>query len=302
MTDGLFPDDAIIRRVDGELVLLLGGTRALLMQLAHPLVARGVAEHSGFGADPFARLQRTLDASYTIVFGTATEARRTARQVHNVHRRVKGEGYEANDPELLLWVHSTLVDTALRIHARFLGPLPDHEAEAYYAQSMIVAELLGVPLELQPPDLRAFRAYVRGQVGTLEVSDDARRLAESVLHPRVPLGTVVGEPLALVIRNLTAGLLPPPLRRAYGLSWDPARQAAFAAASLAARQLLPLVPSRWRRAQLQLPTGLLGGQAPSPAGTTRHAAASSSRTSSAGRRTPSHRPAPASSHSTTSTP
>jgi uncharacterized protein (DUF2236 family) len=299
---GLFADDDVIRRVDGELVLLLGGTRALLMQLAHQLVAKGVAEHSGFEADPFSRLQRTLDASYTIVFGTAEEAHRTARRVHNVHRHVRGEGYEANDPELLLWVHSTLVDTALRIHARFLGALAPAEAETYYAQSMQVAELLGVPVALQPPDLTAFRAYVRHQVGTLRVGDDARRLASSVLHPHVPLDAVTGAPLSLVIRNLTAGLLPAPLRRAYGLSWDPARQAAFAAACLAARQVLPLVPTRLRRAQLQVPAALLGGQAPSPTRTTRQGAASSSRTSSPGRRRPSHRPSPASAHSTTSTP
>ena len=297
--DGLFAEDSVIRRVDAELVLLLGGTRALLLQLAHPLVARGVAEHSGFQADPFARLQRTLDASYTIVFGSADAARRTARQVHNVHRRVRGEGYEANDPELLLWVHSTLVDTALRIHARFLRPLPDDEAEEYYRQSMRVAELLGVPLEVQPPDLAAFRTYVRHQVATLTVTDEARRLAATVLHPKVPLGGIVGEPLSLVVRNLTAGLLPAPLRSAYGLSWDPARQAAFAAACLAARSMLPLVPGSWRRAQVTLPQWS-GSSSSSRA--TRHGASSSSRSSVAARRSPSQRPSPVTAHSTTSTP
>ena len=294
---GLFPRGSVIRRVDGELVLLLGGTRALLMQLAHPLVARGVAEHSGFEADPFARLQRTLDASYTIVFGSAEDARRVARQVRAVHRRVKGDGYEANDPELLLWVHSTLVDTALRIHARFLRPLPAAEAEEYYRQSTMVAELLGVPLDRQPPDLAAFRAYVRHQVGTLEVTDEARTLARSVLHPRVPLpapaAAAVGAPLSLAVRNLTAGLLPEPLRRAYGLSWDPARRAAFASACLAARRTLPFVPRSIRRGTLPLPqAGSLTTRQPTP---------SASRTSAAGRRSASQRPSPAGAHSTTST-
>lgn len=289
---GFFPNDAVIRRVDGELVLLLGGTRALLMQLAHPLVARGVAEHSGFEADPFARLQRTLDASYTIIFGTDQEARRTARQVHDIHRGVIGDGYEANDPELLLWVHSTLVDTALRIHARFLRPLGVTDADAYYRQSMQVAELLSVPLDVQPPDLAAFRAYVRRQVGTLTVGDDARRLARAVLHPRVPLGSVVGEPLSIMVRNLTAGLLPPPLRQGYGLSWDPARQAAFAAACFAVRQMLPLVPGSIRRADVTLPQ--------LPSSRTRQASAARSR--AAGRVTPSQHPRPDSTHSTTSTP
>ena len=75
---GLFPPDAVVRRVDGESVLLLGGGRALLMQLAHPLVAKGVAEHSDFRRDPFARLRRTLDATYAIVFGSEAEARAAA--------------------------------------------------------------------------------------------------------------------------------------------------------------------------------------------------------------------------------
>lgn len=240
----LFAEGSVIRRVDAELVLLLGGPRALLMQLAHPMVARGVAEHSGFRADPFARLQRTLDATATVVFGTEAQARRAAAAVDAVHRRVVGDGYRANDPDLLLWVHATLVDTALRIHKRFLRPLADGEAAEYYAQSMRVAELLGVPVAVQPPDLAAFRGYVRRQVATLEVSDDARRLARAVLHPKVP---AVVAPGVAVVRNLTAGLLPPPLRDGYRLPWDPPREAALAAATIALRQTLPLVPVGLRR-------------------------------------------------------
>lgn len=243
---GLFADDAVIRRVDGELVLLLGGPRALLMQLAHPLVARGVAEHSGFQADPFARLQRTLDASFAIVFGSDEQAHAAADGVRVAHRRVRGDGYDANDPDLLLWVHSTLVDTALRMHNRFLRPLPPSEAEEFYRQSMSVAEVLGVPRDHQPSDLAAFRAYVRHAVATLVVSDDARRLAAAVLRPRLP---IIAEPVVILVRNLTAGLLPPPLRRGYGLGWDPLRQAALHAATVASRQTLPLVPAALRRAR-----------------------------------------------------
>src|SRR5689334_10339201 len=43
-----FPPEAVIRRVHSEGVVLLGGGRALLMQVAHPRVAAGVAEHSSF--------------------------------------------------------------------------------------------------------------------------------------------------------------------------------------------------------------------------------------------------------------
>jgi uncharacterized protein (DUF2236 family) len=242
---GLFPDDAVIRRVSGEPILLLGGGRALLMQLAHPQVAAGVADHSGFEKDPFGRLQRTLEATYTIVFGTTEEADLVARQLWAVHEHVTGPGYHANDPELLMWVHATLVDTALRVHARFLRPLNGKDAERYYQDSMVVGEVLGVPRDLQPPNLVAFGRYVRHMVGTLEVTDTARQLADAVLHPRLPF---VAEPGLALARELTAGLLPRPLREQFGLGWDRNRKAALLLAGSASRTVLPRVPSIVRRA------------------------------------------------------
>lgn len=243
---GLFPPDAVVRRVDAEGVLLLGGGRALLMQLAHPQVAAGVADHSDFTTDPMARLRRTLDATFTIVFGTTAQAMQTAASLRAVHDRVVGPGYAANDPALLMWVHATLVDTALRVHARFLRPLPPDDAERYYVESMTVAEVLGVPRAAQPPDLAAFRAYVREMVGSLEVSDTARRLARGILRPRTPLGPAL-EPAVLLARQLTVGLLPAPLRAGYRLSWDRPRQTALMLVGAASRQVLPRVPPMLRR-------------------------------------------------------
>jgi uncharacterized protein (DUF2236 family) len=242
--DGVLPPNAVKRRVDKEAVLILGGGRALLMQLAHPMVAKGVAEHSGFEADPWSRLVRTLQAAYTIVFGTREEAEQTAAVVRAVHDRVTGDGYQANDPALLMWVHATLVDTALRVHTRFLGPLPRRHAARYYDESMIVAEMLGVPIAAQPADIVAFRAYVREMVATLEVSDDARELAAAVLRPRMPW---LAEPVFEVGRQLTVGLLPRPLREQYGFRWDRNRKAALLAAGLASRQVLPRLPALLRR-------------------------------------------------------
>jgi uncharacterized protein (DUF2236 family) len=244
VNEGVFPRDAVVRRVNKEAVLVLGGGRALLMQLAHPMVAKGVAEHSGFEADPWSRLVRTLQSAYTIVFGTREEAAQTAAVIHSVHQRVTGEGYRANDPALLMWVHATLVDTALRVHTRFLGPLSRRDASQYYDESKTVAHMLGVPLAAQPPDLPAFRAYVRGMVATLGVSDGARELARSVLHPSTPW---MAEPLFELGRQLTVGLLPRPLREQYGFGWDRNRKTALLAAGLASRQVLPRVPSVLRK-------------------------------------------------------
>ena len=242
--DGLFPRDAVIRRVNGEGVLLLGGGRALLMQLAHPSVAAGVADHSDFQRDPFRRLQGTLDAMTTVVYGSGEQARQMAAILERVHARVVGPGYSANDPELLWWVYATLIDTALRMHRRFLRPLSPPESAEFYAQSLIVAELLGVPASLPPATIDDFNAYIRHMVSVLRVSETARVLSRSVLHPQLPRLT---EPAMELVRQVTAGLTPRPLREQYGLAWDAPRKAALLAAGAAARQVLPRLPSPLRR-------------------------------------------------------
>jgi len=222
----------------------LGRGRALLMQLAHPQVAAAVAAHSSFRTDPGARLRHTLEAAGAVVFGDDAEARGAIRHMRAAHRRVVGPGYAASDPDLQFWVHATVVDTALYVYERFLSPLSTADVGRYYEDSVRVAESLGLPRSAQPADAPAFRAYVDGMVASLAVSDEARELAQAVLRPRTPwtLG-----PWVLGIRQLTVGLLPPRLRREFGLSWDRPRQAMFAAAEVAARQVLPRVPIELRR-------------------------------------------------------
>jgi uncharacterized protein (DUF2236 family) len=243
-----FSDDDPIRRVNREGVLLLGGGRALLMQVAHPSVAQGVADHSDFQADPWSRLIGTLEAVYTIVFGTDEQADRMAASVHAVHERVVGDGYRANDPALLCWVNATLVDTALRVYSTIVGPLSPRDQELLYQQAAEVAELLGCPRSEQPAGLAEFRDYVRTMVGSVEVTPVARNLAASIWRPQVPVpAPLVGPPFALA-KFLTVGMLPAPLRLQYGLRWDRRRKAAFVRGLAAARATYPLLPRPVREA------------------------------------------------------
>jgi len=230
----LFSAGSAIRRVWGHPAVMLGAGRALLLQLAHPAVAQGVIEHSEFARDPFGRLQRTLDVVDRIVWGTTEEAYATAAALRAAHAHVRGDGYDASDPELVLWVHATLVDTALRMHTRWVQPLPRPLADACYADAIVVGELFGVPAERQPPDLDAFRAYMRATVAALgpRIDEPQRALARAVLHPAVPL---VADPAVALARQLTVGQLPPPVREGFGLQWDRPRQAALQATGFGAR-------------------------------------------------------------------
>lgn len=250
---GLFAPDSITRRVNREAVLLLAGGRALLLQVAHPLVAAGVAEHSRFEEDPLQRLLRTLQLTLTIVFGSAAEALAAVRGIERVHARVHGRlehdsgpfragtPYDANDPALLLWVHATLVDSALLAHQRFLGPLSAGERRRFYDESRVTARLFGIPDADVPPTLDAFQAYVRDMLRgpRLAVSRDSRAIAAALLSPALPPGL---RQLAVATRLFTVGLLPAAIRRRYGYSWGPLRERALDATAAALRAGVPWLP------------------------------------------------------------
>ena len=69
---------------------LLGGGPAVLLQVAHPLVAAGVVYHSDYKNDLWQRLLRTLRALYLIVYGSKEEAESAGEAVRAVHAQVRG--------------------------------------------------------------------------------------------------------------------------------------------------------------------------------------------------------------------
>ena len=242
-SDGKFGEHTVLRQVNAESVLILGGGRALLMQIAHPQVAAGVAEHSKFREDRLGRLLRTLRPVYSISFGSTEQAETAARRVRGAHDRVVGAGYRAQDPALLLWVHATLIDTALVMYERLVEPLSEESRERYYQETTVMAELWGLPTEALPRTHADLEAYVAEQVATLEVSPVARELAREIFRLQPPHLA----PALLVARELTSGLLPPRLRSQFDLDWGPTRAATLDVASRLSRALLPLLPRAWRR-------------------------------------------------------
>ena len=251
--DGLFASESFIRRVNREAVVLLGGGRALLLQIAHPLVAAAVAAHSRFRAEPLARLWRTLDLMLTIVFADAAHALAAVHEIERVHARVhgvldadvgpwrRGTPYDANDPTLLLWVHATLVDSALLVYGRFVAPLSPEDRATYYEESKVGARLLGIPDALVPPSHRAFEDYVDAMVrdDVLTVGETARDLAASILAPPLPLP--LGEPFR-VARFVTIGLLPSAVRTRYGLVWRATHERLLDALAALTRPTLRFLP------------------------------------------------------------
>lgn len=242
MTD-FFPKDSVIRRVSVEPVLLIGAGRALLLQLADPAVAQGVQDHSNFKDNPFKRLQGTLEAVYAAVFGSEDLALGVGRRIQWIHDFVVGPTYRANDPEHLMWVHATLVDTALRCYTRYVGPLSAEDEETFYEQQTRVAGLFGVARSDQPATYADFRDYVDERVRTIEVTDTGRDLIGFILDPTLPANLHV--PMAPMLgfqRLMTLGSLPVPVRDQLDVEWRASDQRRFEAAERRLRRVNRAMP------------------------------------------------------------
>ena len=243
-----------------EIALLAGWGRAILLQLAHPLVAQGVARHSGFAIEPgghIQRLRRTLGAMLALTFGSEVEARRAAEAINRIHDRVHGtldarQGaypagtpYTAHDPALLAWVHATLLDSFLLTYEVFVGPLSGAERDRYCDEARRIEPALGIPAGRLPRTRAELCDYMDAMLagGDIAVTDTARSLAREVLHP--PLARPL-RPLLALARLPAVGLLPPRVREAYGLAWSPGQERALRLLAASSRRVLPLLPSRLR--------------------------------------------------------
>jgi uncharacterized protein (DUF2236 family) len=218
----------------------------VLLQVAHPLVAAGVVEHSGYDRDLWRRLFRTLRALYFVAFGDRAEAERVGAEVRAAHARVHGTTatelgpfpagtpYSASDPGLMLWVHATLVYSSLAAYERFVSPLSARERERYYGEMAVMAELFGTPRDVLPPTYSDFCDYFDAQLRSdaITVTEPAREVAAVILASPLPA------PLRLLVpahRLATARILPERVRRAYGLRWTPLHDVALPFASRAVR-------------------------------------------------------------------
>ena len=257
--DSYFDDSSMLRRVHREFAVRLSGPRALLMQAAHPVAFEGFFAHTGALDDPYGRLSRTAAVMNTIGFGSRAEADRATRRVRAMHTKVRGElerpagrfpagtPFAADDPELLLWVLATIVDSALVFYDRYVASLSEAERDAYWRDYRVVGGLFGLEDDEMPADIRAFDAYMQDMLDGSElfVTSQARELAlQIVMRPPV---TLRRRPVLEVVNFITVGLLPAGLRRQFGLSWDPLRSLMLrGGAEYAKRVLVPLAPERLR--------------------------------------------------------
>jgi uncharacterized protein (DUF2236 family) len=245
-------------RINREAVILGSGPAALLLQIAHPHVAEGVAHHSSFREDPFRRLRGTLRTTMDLVFGDGLAAERAVRRLNGIHAGVRGQAtdqlarsvagatYRALDPALLLWVQATLIVTSIRAYERWVGPVSRPDRERFWAEARSVGTRIGIPLDRSPADWPALEAYWDGMLapdGPIQVTPTARSLSRQIVRPPFPM---VPAPVIDLAAMPGLALLPPRLREGFGIAWGSRHEALANAMAVGLRVWVTVVPRSWR--------------------------------------------------------
>ena len=238
----------------------------MLLQFAHPLIAAAVHEHSNFRAGTRAaarRLQGTVRAMLALTFGNEPTRVDTLRSIRSIHARVHGKlpvdvgayragtPYSAQDPDLVLWVHATLLESVSIFYELLVEPLTETERDSYCAEAAVIGVELGAKQGGVPRSWRGLREYIECMYasGQITVGAQARELAGTILYP--PFG-ILGAPAACLNRLLTFKTLPPAVLRQYGFHRTTQNERALALLVPSLRMLRHIVPdtvASWRAAR-----------------------------------------------------
>lgn len=253
---GILGPTSMSWRLGGDLAVFLGGGRAILLQLAHPMVAYAVAHHSDARRDVVGRFQRTFRQVFAMTYGPLDAALAAARRVHAVHARVHGElpdaigawragaRYDANDADALRWVHATLMDTTIAVRRRLGTRMTGRELDRYTVEMNRFAALFGIPKALLPRGWAEHEAYMATMLAgeQLAVAPVALEISRFLFGrggagPQPALGKLT--------ERLAAAMLPRRLVRAFELEYTRVDRAALTAAFATIGRAYERVPRRW---------------------------------------------------------
>lgn len=251
---GFFTPDSLIWRINREPALLLVGMRALLLQIAHPKVAQGVADHSRYREDPLGRGIRTFTAMYSLMFGYRDEAVMAAQRIREIHSQVHGvvkdplppgmeADYDANDPELLFWVAATLLDSAVIGYELFVAKLSPQQKDRFLREAQTMGVMFGIPRTLYPANWSSFQAWFAHQLQSdaLIVTPTARAICDNLFA-----GTWFTRLLSPFNYAMAAMQLPEPLATDFGLKRSLWARGLYYNMQLTTRLLMRITPYAWR--------------------------------------------------------
>jgi len=246
--EGIFGPNSMHWKIYACPAVILGSYNALLLQIIHPAVAEGVSRFSKFNTDYLGRAERTITGMIKIYFGDVRTALASAAKLHHIHNRIRGTitvqkdnkefqtNYCASDPQHLLWVQATLVQTSLIAYEKINGRLSAEEKNLFYEESKKVALLMGIPLSAYPRDYLSFLKYYKSMIAGdfLRVDATTHSLAKAIFKP--PYFP------AYFAKLLAAGFLPTHYRKAFKLKYGKQSRVIFNAIIAMSKFITKVIP------------------------------------------------------------
>ncbi len=250
---GLFGPDSVSWRLHAEPILLVAGLRALYLQALHPRAVAGVAQNSGYQADPWGRLGRTARYVATTVYGTTAQARAAGQRLRALHARLtavdprSGQPFRIDEPDLLRWVHVTEVESFATVAVRAGVPCSAADLDRYHDEQRRAAELVGLDPATVPASAAEVQRYYADIRPELALSPDGIEAARFLTSPPLPygLGFTPVRLAYLGAASMAFGLLPRWARRRYGLPGLPSTDLSAAVSARTLRGVLALLPDQF---------------------------------------------------------
>lgn len=243
----------------GDHRMAFSGLSAGLLQLLHPAIGAGVAQHSDFFNDPWDRIIRSVPQIMGVIYDPDPEA--MGRRIRDYHVPIKGtddhgRSYRALAPDTYWWAHATFQFAAEMVADRWdAHRLTRAEREELYLDGVEWYRRYGVSMRPVPPDRAAFGAEWDRQLRhVLELNPAASRALDMALHERsMDLGFLPGwtrllQPLVVtpVLRLTAIGGLPAIVRRRFDLPWRIDEEIEYRILQLAVREACRHLPAALR--------------------------------------------------------
>lgn len=265
--DQLPPFEQAIELAPGSLLWRYAGDHRLgftglstgILQLMHPGLGAGVAQHSAFFTEPWDRIQRSVPEIVGVIYDEDGEA--TGHRVRDYHRRIsgtddQGRRYSALRPETFWWAHATFQFAVERLIDRFDSrSLSREDRERLHRECVEWYRRYGVPMDVVP------RTYAEQRERwdhycdeVLEMTVAAERAIDMALHEKVTdlpglpswSGLLQREVITPVFRLTAIGGLPARVRRRFDLPWGAVDAAQLRGFELWVRESWRFVPRHLR--------------------------------------------------------
>ena len=246
---GLFGAGSVTWPVHVDLIMWIGGLRALYLQSLNPRVMRATFQNSAL-FDPkkaWNRFIRTAQFVHVRTFGSTADVERAASRVRAIHAGLTGhdpdtgETFRLDEPAGLLWVHCAEIDSYVDVARRSGAIATDEDADRYVNENRRAAEVLGLDPAGVPASRGELRDYFDGIKPSLYACDEAKRGLLKSFNPPLPRELAllrIGVPAA---NTLAVNALPGWARAKFGIPTLPGSHTATTMQLRALRSLIRVV-------------------------------------------------------------